>query len=425
MLSVADKFAKTDPGRQRKSNEDRFFSRPPLSAVADGMGGARAGEVASGMVVEALNAAVVESASAEADLAKLAREANQRIHQHALANPSQAGMGTTFTAAWVGEDCVSVAHVGDSRAYRMRAGHLELMTDDHSLVAELVRRGKLTEQEAEEHPQRSVITRALGPEPTVEVDTYSFPAQAGDLYLLCSDGLTSMVGESVIAELLRAHPEIDRAGQALIDEANQRGGRDNITVVLFRLGDVEGTTGSPAGPATTEHDQPTRMDLEGPTPEQVAAATAGAAPTATTAEARPPAPVPRRTAPLPPRSGAHTPVSPKRRRRVRGLGPALATLVAIALVAAGGFIATRAVHFVGAGPDGFVAVYRGLPYDLPLGLRLYERVYSSAVPVAELPPAGRGPLLNHRLRSGEDARDLVRKLELGQVGAPPPGRPPR
>ena len=146
-------------------------------------------------------------------------------------------MGTTLTAALVDADGVSLAHVGDSRAYRMRDGGLERLTIDHSLVGELVRRGKLTEAEAEEHPQKSVITRALGVEAGVQVDTITYPARAGDVFLLCSDGLTSMVGDDLVGEILRSSETLSEAGHALVDEANAHGGRDNITVVLFRLED--------------------------------------------------------------------------------------------------------------------------------------------------------------------------------------------
>jgi hypothetical protein len=148
-------------------------------------------------------------------------------------------MGTTLTAAYVGEQEVALAHVGDSRAYCLRDGELLRLTDDHSLVDELMRQGRLTPEEAVEHPQRSVITRALGPEGTVEVDTRSFRARAGDVYLLCSDGLTTMISEELIAATLIAHPRLHDAGEALIAAANQAGGRDNITVVLIRLEDVQ------------------------------------------------------------------------------------------------------------------------------------------------------------------------------------------
>jgi serine/threonine protein phosphatase PrpC len=423
VLRVSEHFHKTDTGRQRKSNEDNLFARPPVFAVADGMGGARAGEVASRMVREALEAGLPDDGSAEERLAERARQANRAIHDLALANPAQAGMGTTLTAAYVGEDAVSLAHVGDSRAYRLRDGRLELLTRDHSLVGELVRRGKLTEQEAEEHPQRSVITRALGPEPDVEVDTWSYPAQAGDVFLLCSDGLTSMVDEAHITQLVRDHGDLAQAGQALIEEANQRGGRDNITVVLFRLEDVSGPATAAPAPAGT--DSPTQTDLEPVTAEQAREAVAGdsgtamapASAAAVAAAAAGRTTPPRRTAPLPARQPEPAPEPPRRRRRIRGLRPALVTIVVAAAILTGAWIATRAVYFVGAEREGFVTVYRGLPYEGPIGLRLYERMYVSAVPISELPAARRRALLDHRLRSREDAQDLVRKLELGQVDA--------
>ena len=147
-------------------------------------------------------------------------------------------MGTTLTAAYVGAEEVLVAHVGDSRAYRLRDGELARITEDHSLVEELLRQGRLTEEEAEEHPQRSIITRALGPEPEVEIDTFAIAAADGDVYLLCSDGLTSMVSEAAIADILRATPDLAAAADALVAAALDAGGRDNVTVLLFRTEEV-------------------------------------------------------------------------------------------------------------------------------------------------------------------------------------------
>ena len=165
-------------------------------------------------------------------------QANSRINELSHSNAEHAGMGTTITAVYVGEQNVAIAHVGDSRAYCMRDGELLRLTDDHSLVDELIRQGKLTPEEAEEHPQRSVITRALGPEASVEVDVRSFRGRPGDVYLLCSDGLTTMVGEAELLRLLAAHGRLAAAGEALIAAANGAGGKDNITVVLLRLEEV-------------------------------------------------------------------------------------------------------------------------------------------------------------------------------------------
>src|SRR3712207_1532294 len=199
------------------------------------MGGARAGEVASGIAVATFEEEPDPGASPEERLAAVARAANARIYEMAQEDAERAGMGTTFTAVMVTGNEVAIGHVGDSRLYRWRDGELERLTQDHSLVEEFVRQGKLTPEEAEVHPQRSIITRALGPEPQVEVDTFTYPARAGDVYLACSDGLTGMISETEVADILRGSESLDNAAQALIDAANANGGRDNITVVLFRL----------------------------------------------------------------------------------------------------------------------------------------------------------------------------------------------
>src|ERR1700683_3513497 len=251
MLRVAEQYTGTDTGRQRRANEDSLLASAPLFVVADGMGGAQAGEVASRIAVEPFQLGLSDSTAPELALAELARAANSRIHELSQANAEQAGMGTTLTAAYVGERDVAIAHVGDSRAYCLRDGLLMRLTDDHSLVDELMRQGRLTPEEAVEHPQRSVITRALGPEGTVEVDTRSFAAHAGDVYLLCSDGLTTMVPEERIAEPLLAHPRLRDAGEALIAAPHDAGGRDNIPVVLVRLEEVQVGRSASVGEAET------------------------------------------------------------------------------------------------------------------------------------------------------------------------------
>ena len=243
----------------------------------------------------------------EERLAANALAANARIHELSQSNAEHAGMGTTLTAVYVGAEEVAIAHVGDSRAYCLRDGELLRLTDDHSLVDELIREGRLTPEEAEEHPQRSIITRALGPEETVEVDTRSFRARAGDVYLLCSDGLTSMVPEARLAEILSANRRLHDAGEALIAEANRAGGRDNITVILLRVEEVG------AGYAEAVEDD-RHATLTGVPP----AATSPLADPPRVAPARhiaaaPPAP------PRPPRAG-----DAARRRRLRRVVPSLA-----------------------------------------------------------------------------------------------------
>src|SRR5512142_2428467 len=195
MLRIAEHFEKSDTGRQRRANEDSFFVRAPLFVVADGMGGAQAGEVASRLAADAFAAGLPDEGSPEERLEARVHAANARIHEVSQEDRALNGMGTTLTAAYLDGDELALAHVGDSRAYLLRDGALTRLTRDHTLVEELVRRGELTEQEAAEHPQRSIITRALGPEPDVDVDLQTHPVQVGDVVLLCSDGLTGMIGE--------------------------------------------------------------------------------------------------------------------------------------------------------------------------------------------------------------------------------------
>jgi serine/threonine protein phosphatase PrpC len=234
-LGVVEHAALSDVGREREGNEDSFLDRSPLFVVADGMGGAEAGEVASQAVVE-----VFEEAAAAGELPDgleaTVQKANGRIYAMATENPDRKGMGCTTTASFVSGGRLTVAHVGDSRLYRLRGGELEQLTDDHSLVGGLVRLGQLTPEEAENHPQRSVILRAVGVEATVEVDILQHELQPGDVYLACSDGLTGMVRDVVIAETLGMFSSLGEAAEMLIELANAAGGRDNITVVLFRIG---------------------------------------------------------------------------------------------------------------------------------------------------------------------------------------------
>jgi PPM family protein phosphatase len=387
MLRVAEHFERTDTGRQRRGNEDAFYARAPLFAVADGMGGAQAGEVASHLAVEVLEQGLPEGAgSVEERLRARVREANTRIMESAGADDARAGMGTTLTVAYVGEDDLTVAHVGDSRLYRLRDGSFERLTDDHSLVEELVRQGKLTPEQADEHPQRSIITRALGAEEGVEADSRTWPGREGDVYLICSDGLTSMIPEARVADVLTSAASLAAAGRALIDAANDAGGRDNITVVLFRLEEV-GAAAS-AAQQTAEHRSLPR--------EQAAAATAPVA----------------RIEPRAPR-----PAAPARRRRPRVPVGAILVLFLAACVVLGAYYASQTVYFVGASDDGFVTVYRGLPYDLPAGLDLYSVNYESGVPVDELTPAQDRTITAHKLRAKDDAQDLVKQLETGELAA--------
>jgi serine/threonine protein phosphatase PrpC len=226
----------TDPGRKRRQNEDAFVVRPPLFAIADGMGGARAGEIASALAAGALTESGTRSGG-EDRVKALVQEANRRVHERASSDPETSGMGTTMTVALVEPSGdITFGHVGDSRGYVLRGDTLEQLTDDHSLVAELVRRGELSASDAEVHPQRSVITRALGTDPDVDVDAFTVQPEAGDIYLLCSDGLSDMVAGETIEEVLVANRgDLDVAAKALVRAANRGGGDDNITAVLFEI----------------------------------------------------------------------------------------------------------------------------------------------------------------------------------------------
>ena len=300
-MRIARATALTDTGRRRLGNEDAFVCEPPLFAVADGMGGAQAGELASRIAAAALEERGV-GLQGEAAVAAVVQDANDRIFRRALDDPTTAGMGTTVTVALLDEESgtITIAHVGDSRAYRIRDGRLEQLTDDHSLVAELVRSGRLTQEEADQHPHRSVITRALGTEEAVEVDTRTEPVEPGDLYLICSDGLTIMVGEQEILGLVTgANGDLDAAAESLVAAANAAGGEDNITVVLVAIED-----GAPA--------------------------VADAAPVAADGGAATPVP------PEPPATAVSSPASPIRRTGAPAGGrlPALLLIVASLLLAA-------------------------------------------------------------------------------------------
>jgi PPM family protein phosphatase len=403
-LHIVDQAGRTDVGRQRTANEDSLVVQPPLFAVADGMGGAKAGEVASAVAVDAVESARDSDEPAEAQLASIVRNANRRIYDLAVADESRRGMGTTLTLAKVHGDDVSLAHVGDSRAYRMRDGELAQLTRDHSLVAELERSGQITAEAAEHHPQRSIITRALGPEPDVEVDTYTLAGREGDVFLICSDGLTSMISDDEVASILSSASSLDEAADTLVRAANQSGGKDNITVILFRLGEGEPSEAA----ATTEPtaDEDTIVGLS--TDDLQAAASAPVesdAPDVTVVHPR--------GEPL----AAPPPAPPRRRRRGRF---ALRLVLGVALIAAvvGGLYAlSRQVYFIGTNEAGLVTVYEGIPYELPLGINLYTEDYASGMPARAIPGARRARVLDHEWRSREDALDLVRALERGQLEA--------
>jgi serine/threonine protein phosphatase PrpC len=244
----------SDVGRVRTNNEDCFRILEPLQlfVLSDGMGGEAHGEIASSLAVETIVKHCLETkddSGATWDgqvrdtwsektkrLERAVHLANQKIFQSAEEHAEQRGMGATLTAAWIDGTKLSIAHVGDSRAYLLRSGDLLQLTSDHSLVAEQVRRGILTTQEAEESEMQSVLLRALGAQPEIEVDAEEHMVFPRDVLLLCSDGLTRMVTEPEIAGSLQAETNPARAAQKLVDLANERGGMDNVTVIVARIG---------------------------------------------------------------------------------------------------------------------------------------------------------------------------------------------
>jgi serine/threonine protein phosphatase PrpC len=392
MLKVTEQAFRTDTGRQRDANEDSYFADSPVFAVADGMGGAQAGEVASRLAAESFETVQRGTESPEAYLRAIAKTANARIHRVSQSDKSRSGMGTTLTAALVEGDEVGLAHVGDSRAYLFREGELKLLTSDHSLVEELRRQGRLTDEQAEDHPQRSIITRALGPERDVDVDTMTYRARPGDVYLLCSDGLTTMVKEDRIAEILRESRTLDEAADRLITDANQAGGRDNITVVAFRVDDAE-------APVRAD-DQHT---LVGPAAEEAGLTAAGVeAAAAQAGKAQAPEPSGPRRGGAAVRRRRNWP-----RRTAKVLAVVLVTLGLAALAVWG----ARQIYFLGTDSGGRLALYRGLPYTLPLGINLYSEVYASPVQVNSIPTNRRDSATDHTLRFHDDAASLLQDLQ--------------
>ena len=253
----------THTGRKRRHNEDSYVVEPPMFAVADGMGGAKAGEVASGLAAAALKETGTDGSSGEERVTQLIQEANRRVFRRANEDREASGMGTTMTVALVEDGRVVFGHVGDSRAYLIREGSIEQLTDDHSLVAELVRSGRLTPEEAETHPQRSVITRAVGTEPDVDVDTFTIEPEAGDLFLICSDGLTDMVDDGTIIDAIERHrDDLDEAAKALVGAANRVGGEDNITVLLVEVGAEAGELSDTLRAEAVEVDEDTLSGLD-------------------------------------------------------------------------------------------------------------------------------------------------------------------
>jgi protein phosphatase len=361
--------AATDIGQVREGNEDSFLVQDPLFAVADGMGGHRGGEVASTLALATIRRLL---AAREGSLGDRVQEANRAVFERSQADREVAGMGTTLTAAELDGGRLRLAHVGDSRAYLFRDGRLRLLTEDHTLVHRMVLEGEITESEAESHPHRSILTRALGVDGAVEVDEDSLELHAGDRLLLCTDGLTGMVADEDIETTLGEVPDPQEAVERLVGAANRAGGVDNITAVILDVTEdgaaADETTG--AAGAETRTRTTTEPDPFGTASRPISPAPAGTRRDGATetrgAARRPPAGRPRS------RSG---------RGFLRvgiGVGVSIAVLL-LGLVGLRLFLDSQ--WFVGVS-NGRVAIFRGVPTEV-VGLKLHAVVVETTIPAAE------------------------------------------
>jgi PPM family protein phosphatase len=384
-------FGTTHAGKVRQNNEDSLLVGEgrdrSLFAVADGIGGFEAGEVASSITVEVLREMEPGDSFEEA-----VREANRRILDSARRDDKRAGMGTTVVAvrfSGTQEDPqAEVAHVGDSRAYLLRGGQLRPITEDHSLVAELVRSGDLTRAQAAEHPQRNLITRALGADEDVKVDTMTLPVQEGDRFVLCSDGLSDMVSEDTLAVLLEEYPgNPETTATRLVDAALDGGGVDNITVVVVDVKDKQEVEAGRGRPEAASAEAPV---VPAPT----------AVPTGETS-----------------RRGRHRSEarsrSPRRGKRKVGIVGKIVRGVAILLVLA---VAAMPVYLWGASQyylgfeDDEVVIYNGLPEEYTLGLTLNQEIERTGLRRSEIQEPYRDRIESHELRTREEAENIVRDL---------------
>ena len=390
-------FGATDAGKVRTNNEDALLvgegRDETLFVVADGIGGFEAGEVASRIAVDVLRE-LEPGASFEAAI----REANRRILAVGRGDERLSGMGTTIVATRFGgtreEPVAEIAHVGDSRAYLLRGGSLRPLTEDHSLVAELVRSGDLTRDQAAEHPQKNLITRALGAEEEVEVDTVVLPVEAGDRLLLCSDGLTDMVPEANIGEILADSPgDPEKPARTLVSAALDAGGSDNVTVVVVDV----------------KQESP-REERSGDTHEMPAIMRSG---DGSETPARPPAQRPPREQPQP-SVGRRAPRRPKavvRKRKRVGLGwfvRGLAAVLVVIIALTPAYLWGSSRYFLGLDGSEVVA-YRGIPYA-PLGVELNEEWRRTGVEGSEIKSPYRGPIEDHKLYTEGEIERVVQDL---------------
>lgn len=395
-MLVLDHFGLTDAGKVRQNNEDSLLvgegRDPSLFAVADGIGGFEAGEVASSITVDAL-----KELGPGHSVEKAIREANHRVLERAREDQKLSGMGTTVVAArftGTGDDAAAeVFHVGDSRAYLLRDGELRPLTEDHSLVAELVRSGSLTREQASEHPQKNLITRALGAEEEVEVDTTRLPVEAGDRIVLCSDGLSDMVPETRIKDILSTggpQRETEAVVRELVSAALTAGGADNVTVVAVDV----------------REEKPEKRSRGDDTREMLALSGEGAQ-----------EPAGEEHVPQDSRASKRAARQERRRARksgrVRRFAGLLSRFLAVALLAAA--LATPVYlwldsrYFLGF-DEGEVVLYNGVPYDV-MGYELNEEVRRTGLEESDIGEPYQGPIRNHRLYTEERVEEVLSGLE--------------
>ncbi|MGH2767935.1 MAG: Stp1/IreP family PP2C-type Ser/Thr phosphatase [Actinomycetota bacterium] len=363
--------AATDIG-SRRANEDAYLMDPPLFAVADGMGGHVAGEVASRTALSVLAQEVKNDSAA---LLAATREANRQVHEKAGADLNLAGMGTTMTAFLAAASSAQIVHVGDSRAYLLRGGRLTRLTEDHTLANRLVRQGRIRPDEADRHPQRSVLERALGVNAAIEVDVQNIDVRPGDRFLLCTDGLTSVLVDEQIQEILLAEADPQAASHRLVSEVVEEGGEDNVTAVIVDY------PGRREGAPSVEGS----VWIPTPTPPPVP-------------ETAPPSPSAR------PSRG---------RRRALWLASSMGILLLLALAAR---MALGAAWYVG-DDEGRVAVFQGIPGSLA-GIRL-----NSVAARTDIPTDSLTEVYQRRLREGMPVKDRTQAesfiREIGELQQAP------
>ena len=397
--------ARSDVGSVREHNEDSYLVKTPLFVVADGMGGHEAGEVASNIAVTTMEAHAPKSTSPEA-LAAAVIKANEAVLRGAQDGTGKPGMGTTLTAAFVFEDEATIAQVGDSRAYLLHDGQLQRITRDHSLVADLIEQGRLTEAEARFHPQRSVITRALGSDPHMQPDLYTLHIEEGDRLLLCSDGLCSMISDEDIEEILLDNPAPAHACDALVEEAIIAGGLENVTVIVI----------DPLGDPPSEKDEEdiveervvglpedARADEEEPAAPAAAAAPVEAAPTQAAHASKS---KPKKNG----KGGKHH--KPKHRGRMAPFIWALAFILILAAAGFGFYAFAQNSYFIIA-ENGVVNVYRGLPGEFAGISVSWLESQAPDIDVSKLTPMVQSNLKNGiSVNSLDEANEKISEFRL-------------